>query len=120
MKNNVIKLSSIISFLLVLGLIIVFYPNFSFGLGLLLGSLASISGYIILDYQISKVRPTRLKGALIFNRIIRYLIYISAFLVSYFNQENISLLTTIVGLFMVKLSLLIMFYPTIKKNKGKK
>lgn len=120
MRVNVIKLSSLISISLVFILGIVFFPDQSYALGMLLGSLSSISGYIILDYQISIVRPTRLKGALIFNRLLRYSIYILAFLASYFNQESISVLTTIIGLFMVKLSLLMMFSPSIKKIKGKK
>jgi hypothetical protein len=120
MRNSVIKLSSLVSAVLVLLLVVVFFPDLTYGLGLLLGSLASISGYIILDYQISRVKPTRLKGALIFNRLLRYSIYILVFLASYFNQKSISVLTTIIGLFMVKLSLLMMFTPSIKKIKGKK
>jgi hypothetical protein len=120
MNIKVIKFASTLSLILVLFLFIVGFPDLSLGLGLLLGSLASIAGYIILDFQISRVRAAKLKGALIFNRLSRYLIYILVFLVSFFNQEMISIVTTILGLFMVKLSLLIMFSKSSKKSIGKR
>jgi hypothetical protein len=120
MNIRVIKFTSYLTLALVILLLVISFPNPSLALGLLLGSLASITGYIILDFQISRVRASKLKGALIFNRLSRYLIYILVFLVSYFNQEMISIVTTILGLFMVKLSLLIMFSKTSKKNIGKR
>jgi hypothetical protein len=120
MSIKIIKLASALSLALVSLLVLVGFPDFSLALGLLLGSLASISGYIILDLQISRVRTSKLKGALIFNRLSRYLIYILVFLVSYLNQENISIVTTILGLFMIKLSLLIMYSRSSKKNIGKR
>jgi hypothetical protein len=120
MNIKVIKFTSALSLAFVLMLFAIGFPDFSLALGLLLGSLASISGYIILDLQISRVRASRLKRALIFNRLSRYLIYILVFLVSFFNQEMISIVTTILGLFMIKLSLLIMFSRSSKKNIGKR
>jgi hypothetical protein len=120
MSIKVIKFTSALSLGLVLLLLAVGFPDVSLALGLLLGSLASISGYIILDLQISRVRTTKLKRALVFNRLARYLIYILVFLVSYLNQEYINVVTTILGLFMIKLSLLIMYSKSIKKNIRKR
>ena len=120
MNIKVVKFTTYLSLSLITLLFVVGFPDPSLALGLLLGSLASISGYIILDFQISRVRASKLKGALIFNRLSRYLIYILVFLVSYFNQEIISIVTTILGLFMVKLSLLIMYSKSSKKNIRKR
>ena len=120
MNIKVIKFTTILSLALVSLLALVWFPDFSLALGLLIGSLASISGYIILDLQISRVRTTKLKRALIFNRLARYLIYILVFLVSYLNQEYINVVTTILGLFMIKLSLLIMYSKSSKKNIRKR
>jgi hypothetical protein len=120
MNIKVIKFSSLLSLGLVLIHIAIGFPDLSLGLGLLLGSLASISGYIILDLQISRVRTTKLKRALVFNRLARYLMYILVFLISYFNQEIFNVITTIIGLFVIKLSLLIMFSRSSKKNIGKR
>lgn len=120
MNIKIIRTTSFVSLTIAVILIIIFLPDFSYAAGLVLGTLASLVGYIILDHQISQVRASRLKGALIINRIVRYIIYILVFMVSYFNQENISIITTILGLFMVKLSILIIFYQSSLKNRKKK
>ena len=105
-----------------LGLIlfILFFPNFTYALGFIWGSIGSASAFGVLTFYISKVKVTRLKSALIFNRILRYSIYIVVIIFANLMPDYLSLLTTIIGLFMVKLSILMQNYLLQRESRGKK
>lgn len=119
MNKLTVKLSIGLTLSLSVLLIIWLYPDLSYGLGLLLGGFSSTIAFVILNLQIMSVRVTRLKQALIFNRLIRYLVYILSFIAAYFLPALFSIFTTIIGLFMIKLSLLILNYFKLKESRGK-
>lgn len=114
--------SSFLILTLALGLLLVifFFPNFTYALGLVWGSLGSASGFGVLSFYIYRVKTTRLKSALIFNRILRYSIYIGVIIIANLLPDYLSLLTTIIGLFMVKLSILMQNYLLQRESRGKK
>jgi hypothetical protein len=101
-------------------LIVFFYPNFTYALGLVWGSLGAASAFGVLSFYINRVKVTRLKSALIFNRIIRYSIYVGVIIVANLLPDYFSLPTTIIGLFMVKLSILMQNYLLQRESRGKK
>jgi hypothetical protein len=114
--------SSFIILTLSLGvlLIILFYPDFTYALGHVWGSLGSASAFAVLSFYINRVKVTRLKSSLVFNRILRYSIYIGVITVANLLPDYLSLLTTIIGLFMVKLSILMQNYLLQRESRGKK
>ena len=99
-----------LTFVGALVLFLVFKDNSSYGFGLVYGSLISLINFQILYIGILKNSFQNIidtKMNLKRNRNIRMLIYLVAIVVVYFLQEKINIITTIIGLFMIKLTLVV-------------
>ena len=119
MINRIIKYS-ILATLLGALILLVFLPDLSYSLGLVWGGSISLLAFWYLNARISTVKLNRIKPALLFNRIIRYLLYILAIIVSYLLPNILSIFTTIIGLFMIKLTVLVLNFTPNLESRGKK
>lgn len=101
-------------------LFIIFFHDFSYAFGLLIGGLTSILGFALIVIMTNRLDLRNLRTTrkqLILGRIIRSLLYLGVLILAILNKENISFLTIIVGLFVIKLSIVIENYRN-KVRKG--